>query len=703
MLDISINVNPVINSRRLAKIKSSIYYNPRELKKTTSSKSSLYHIGLNFNREAGDILDLRLNNVLNQFLGSGGKTTRNKRTGNSVPLRINGTEGKVNYTNVQVTNIIDSFGNPLFYGHRLNKEIDLGSLQVLKDGKEVDLRFLKLINESNPFSEEQETTNIVLCHNLENLNTVYKVRYKLNGIIKEEIINSEDLFKRDRFSQVPYNYSLDLESRICVYFIREEQEEYVVSLPEDSSSFFLREKRGGGFICDFNKATLSNEIWYPVISNYEWKNENIKYKISEWYEEIYDLGSSYKYIKKDYGFILSDSLLQVSYKNIVDKIEEQTKYIEIVLFDDTYSIGKIITNNPQKENVYSSKYNKVWTINKKISVDSLTGLIYVGEEQLQEYEKVHVSYPYRNEHQYTISDLNLNPFIDTSLIGKRIIYYLVPWTKDIKKNIFYIVIDENGDVESLNQTGANGEDDKSNWIGLVYEYPEDQSLYIENGLGITVTVGEESVKTQIESNGYLLLGEFVIPNNLKEVKDSIITKSLEVTHKEWQELKAENIKSLSKLDNYFNENIFTLPILKNIQVLEIPWMKCKDYVEEELFTKEEIIDLGYKNYPANKKIRLSFSFVPVISIKTDNIDWIGETFKITWSPLFSWKNKEISGKIYTSIDGITYSEDSTIISMSAETYKEINMPVGKRIFVKIVPIWNNNSGPTSNILLCDFN
>ncbi len=701
MLDLDFSVSEVYRNKIFGKIKNNIYYNFRGLRKTPKAENSLYHVGLNFNREARDILNPQYNYVFSQGFGNNENRRRNRVIEKSLVFKKAGNQCLVNDSNVEVTNITSANGKPLFFRHEIPKDVNSESVKILNEEKqlyETSLDF-KIIKEGDATSPSQEVLRKVVCHSFENKKAKRFVTYELNGVQYKEILNTSSLFQRNRLKPIVYNYSLDEENKILRFSLREESDGFVLLMPEDENVFFLREREGGGsYYCKLNLNTFSSEPWFPTIQNLEFKDREVKYKIMEWMNEVYSLAEFTRKTRRDFGKIINDRTLQVSKKSIIKKDENYSEFLELVFFDDTYSIKRIVTNNPQKKNVYSSQYNLFWDIDESISVDSGNGFIYSPNGDFKKYEKFYANYIYDSIDSYEIRDLNINPFVDKTLVGKKIVYYITPWSKSQQKNIFYIIMNEDEVVEAISQDGSFGEEDLSSLIGSSYREKNESSLNQNGALGLSISIGDFYAIDELRSRDYIILGIFSIPENLKEVDGSLITKTGGFEHSSFFEIKNKNPLSLRFLEGAQGDDSFPVRHLENAVIAKIPWVKCKDFVDGELFSKQELKKLLFKNLPASKRARIQWSLCPLLKINKEDIDWENETVKFRWSRVSKWKDKNINGKFYKSTDGENFSLVEDLGSLNQITEKEIDFSVDKLFYVKIIPEFEGFEGPSSNII-----
>jgi hypothetical protein len=102
-----------------------------------------------------------------------------------------------------------------------------------------------------------------------------------------------------------------------------------------------------------------------------------------------------------------------------------------------------------------STFEDVIITNQIRSIDSMNGMIDVTVNILES-DTLEVSY-YYEEKEYEIVDIDFNPILNADIVGKRVVFYLVPNTTDTRfKTLYYLFVDNKGIITFTSQQDNTG-------------------------------------------------------------------------------------------------------------------------------------------------------------------------------------------------------------------------------------------------------
>jgi hypothetical protein len=335
---------------------------------------------------------------------------------------------------------------PLFFKHVL-KNFDNGTIHDIK----IRDQNFGIVSEENIIFDK---TQGVIYSNLENSQNVfyyvvYSIRDNTSNISSfTELLDNEPIFNLATLDDLNTDGNLDRTKKIylinelssnlfeiefpisSLYAIKEESFAKIKLLRTDfidnNNPWFVSVTNGNFF------TTLYTAPSNPVILNYN---------IPEFGTQLFNPEFPFKFKDKEVAIQVDNKVLETLKKNI-----DPTKYIEVVLRNPDNTVRFAFTTNPNK---IGTPFEGVLLYENGIrSIDRKTGLIDLIVPILDT-DIIEVSYFYI-EDQFEIIDINFNPIENASILGKQIVYYIVP-NSNRSKTLFYLIVNQKGIIELGNQ------------------------------------------------------------------------------------------------------------------------------------------------------------------------------------------------------------------------------------------------------------
>ena len=239
--------------------------------------------------------------------------------------------------------------------------------------------------------------------------------------------------------------------------------------------------------------------WYVGISNSSFKtsyySSGYKYSVAEFSNQAFNPIEPYKLAINQKAYKVTDRLVALPSGNIQDSIVyskvnllfEKGGNVEYALTNDASKNNAAYTDIAGKRSVNSETNSTVyWDSDNFLSMDKLSGLIYVGIDVDDSYD-IKASFSYEEEF-YSLTSLNLNPVFNSDASESIYSIYIVPestengnlGTQDA--SIMWLKISKNGVILDTSQDGTNNNEDLKKEAELL-----DVSGY--TGYGITGVIG----------------------------------------------------------------------------------------------------------------------------------------------------------------------------------------------------------------------
>lgn len=341
----------------------------------------------------------------------------------------------------------DKLGNdlPLFFKH--NKKLKEGKIQRVVYGKELEEVF------------GYEFVNGYIYTNYENQYDLESGSYKLyfvNGIDNEgkqvnELLNPVKAFEKATWE------NLDLESGEIVgdVYVLEEK-----NVGFDVKVFFneketcgtnqenkLYAKTGKNSVIKLIKPEEeSNEnSWILKVSNGAfWDNR--KYWVSEYINQNFNPELSILKKENKNCSLVNRNILKLSEKNIVLDSNKNCE-VNIFIYDSLEKLKKVISTN---KNIIGERYNEDFVWEEGIeSLDTKSGFVELNKS-LETDDIVKADFFYKTN-QYSLVEIDINPFKNKKIIDKNLLVYLKPNMLQGERSIEWLFFDDQGRITEVSQ------------------------------------------------------------------------------------------------------------------------------------------------------------------------------------------------------------------------------------------------------------
>lgn len=573
---------------------------------------------------------------------------------------------KWEHTNLLVTNTFSVDEEPLWYGHRL--PLTAENISILVGNQIVESDKYKVMTEVDKSMTE---TKKVICHGIENERGNYFVKYEIASTIYVELLNTTRLFNLS-FDFIDNFYS-PLNKLMTLYKIRKEMNGLRIVLPEDSEQIAIKEKEylvAGSLPPN----QFANESWFieiPYVSFYEEDH----YEVSNYNDQYFSGGRPFQSITNDIGIVNGSHHVKISF----EEIQPTNIYLKLYK-EDSSEPDLLLTNDASRQYTKDSDTQKEWEL-ANISVSALNKLIYV-DRNIKDYAFAKVDYSIRS-YSYFEEGIDLNPFLNSEIKDKKVYFWL---NKDL--GVVYFVVDSRGFIEEVSNSYYDG------WLNKKYKFGNPD---VNANFAFKFSLGE-TLRDSLISERSILLCTIHQPRYLYE-NDSILTAVQKRSVPELRDSFHHDPKYLPIIDNELRENIWSIPELKNTEIVRIHWTKLKDFVSSELFTKDRLKEEILKLIPSGSQV-LIVEDGAIFNMECTEVDLENNRFKIEWIPPIKLNDK-ISATVYSSSNGETFSALTTIddiIYQKSHWFTFTSTTLYLKIKVRITRNGSTYFGPESNIL-----
>lgn len=650
MFSFSFEVTRIYKQRVMGRVGINQVWSHHDIEKTVSlddSKIPLLHVTNDVEKEAPRILNQRYH-----------LTPRFPRT--SLPLIKGGRESHVHHNQWLVTGVYSSLNYPLFYRHELPLTVDEDLLEVSVGGRVVPPTEWKVLDEVDLEDPSHDVIRKVLAHSQEEMGLL---SYKEGGARKTVLLDTQPLFKKANHLAVEDHPDL------LIYFINELHDGFSIHLPGTSFSSHALKEKDVLLRASIEKHTFSNEPWFPVIPNYQWKDARNHWKINEYLGQIFT-SFPLMAVKRDTTKILGKHLVRASRRGI-----QASEEIVLTLWKDQ-KVQKILTTDESRDEEWDPQRRISLTFDETISCSAKDSLIRSEAEDFTQWDRVDADFIIDCD-DYTL-DINLNPFWDKSLVGKTFSTWLAPHEEG-KPGLHWILFDEDNVI-----TEASAQ--LSSWVGEFYRLPDPAQ---ESTLSFYFATNVQSFIEEMDS--WICLGEFSIPENLREVRDSWITDVREINWKSVDELRnADQFEALAFYEETWAKDSFPLAFMNDAHLFLVHWKHLKDWNSDAVFYKDEAEEELRKILPAGRRPRIILDGVPELRFQTpETLD----EFMVSWERI-TGHDEVISGTLYQGETLETMAAHEFIADLSKRVDSTFDSSVQKEFYIQM----RLTDGPSSNLL-----
>jgi hypothetical protein len=362
----------------------------------------------------------------------------------------------------------------------------------------------------------------------ENRYEVFYIRYKDldTNLIVEKLLDSKLYYDQA-------SYLADRSNR--EYIITQIGNEYSIQLVFDSFNFsptpglssprfWLKRKKQSKISLEKPGIVSASERWNLRISPGDFFHNDRKYWIPEYYLQQFSPAFPYRLIKESKAKVINKNLIYLDLHPIAN-LGIDGYFIYITLKEPNGAVKRVFTNDPNAD-TYITKQGFVTDIfyEKEAikSVSSNSGFISLNED-IPEGQEVFITCRFI-ERYYSYDYLSVNPSINPEVLGKKLIFYIIPDASD--RSVHHLSVDSNGVIlDASEELFSNVGLTYTAWeaIALVNAYFKIGEVYVVQTLSLpdislldTRVLGggisdkniESALKLQNESAWYWDLGNW---------------------------------------------------------------------------------------------------------------------------------------------------------------------------------------------------
>lgn len=428
-----------------------------------------------------------------------------------------------------VSKIIDNIETPLYYWHDMSGVESFNNLEILDGNKlPIDQKNWSYYDESTilGFTRKGIYSNLICSINQkENKYEIFYIRYKdlTTNMVIEELLDSQPYYGQASFMSTRNQRE---------YIITQLGQEYNLSIVFDSLNFsptpeggsqrfWIKRKQQSKIALEKPGVVSTSERWNIRITPGNFFHNGYKYWVPEYYRQLFSPTFPYRLIKEKETKLINGDLLYLDV-NPIANLEIDGFFISIIVKEQNGTVVRAITNDPNAD-TYITKQGFVTDIfyEKDVikSVSANSGFILLNDKIPDSYQ-VFITCRYIEKY-YSYDYLSVNPSINPEILGKKIIFYIIPDASE--RSVHHLILDKNDII--LESTLSNEFTLYSQWetiapargyfkIGEVYVV---QSLSIPDislldtrilGGGISETYLKSALQLQNEVSWYWDLGNW---------------------------------------------------------------------------------------------------------------------------------------------------------------------------------------------------
>ncbi len=334
---------------------------------------------------------------------------------------------------------------PLFWKHVL-KNFDQ---QIIHEFSIKDQNF----NTTNTQDVILDKQNGILYSNLQNSSEqFFYISYSVgdgNSISSfVELLDNEPIFRLATIEDLDDEGNLDIDNK--VYLIDQFASNFFEIQFSKANLYAVKEDSAAKIKLLLPPKTTNDNPWFVSVTNGNFLTtlyldsstpSLFQYNLPEFETQIFNPEFPFKFKELEVATQVDTKVLQTLKRNI-----DSSKFIDVILRNPDRSIRYAFTTNTSKIGLPFE--NSVVFQNGIRSIDRQNGLIDLIIS-IKDTDIIETSY-YYSEDQLEIIDINFNPIQNSFVLGKQIIFYIVPNTNRTK-TLFYLVADKRGIIEFGNQ------------------------------------------------------------------------------------------------------------------------------------------------------------------------------------------------------------------------------------------------------------
>lgn len=367
----------------------------------------------------------------------------------------------IDYAGFYISDVVKEIDGeivPFYFWHDLTSATNINNLEILNaDKTPIDQKF---------WSYHDETVKVgyprrgIYCNlqcsitTSENKYEIFYVRYKdlNNNLVIEELLDTMPFY-----SQASFSSTRDQRE----YIVTQIGKEYNLQIVFDSLNysptpaltsqrFWLKRKNQSKIFMEKPGVVSPNERWSLKISPGDYFHNGFKYWVPEYYTQLFSPTFPYRLVKEKEAILVDTNLIYVDTNPIAD-LNIDGYYIYIAVKTSNGTVKRVLTNDPNAD-TYITKQGFVTDLfyEKDIieSVSANSGFILLNEK-LDMNDKIYVTCRYI-ERYYLYDYLSVNPSINPEVLGKKLVFYIVPDASD--RSVHHLVVDDKGVILDATET-----------------------------------------------------------------------------------------------------------------------------------------------------------------------------------------------------------------------------------------------------------
>jgi hypothetical protein len=428
-----------------------------------------------------------------------------------------------------VVKTINGIDTPFYYWHDLSNIDGISNVQILDSNKNpVNSDLWLFADEFSKlgFARKGVYSNLI-CSLKQNAYEIFYIKYKdlSSNTVTEELLNSKPYYEQVSFlsERTKRAYTItQIQSKYLINIVFDSFN-YSPTANEDSQRFWLKRKSTSKITLEKPGRVSLSDRWNLKVTPGDFFHNGAKYWVPDYYLQNFTPAFPYRLAKERKAIVLNKNLFYVDLNPIVS-LDLDGYYVYIILKENSGTIKRVFTNDPSADTFITKQGFITDIFYEKEAIKSIStnsGFILLNED-IEENQEVYVTYRYVEQY-YVYDFLNLNPSVNPELLGKKIVFYLLPDASE--RAIHHLVLDsDNNIIDSsipeyislgdYDQWALIAQDSKYFEIGDVHVL---QTLSISDilmldtrvlGGGIAESKVEASLKLQNEASWYWDMGDW---------------------------------------------------------------------------------------------------------------------------------------------------------------------------------------------------
>jgi hypothetical protein len=368
---------------------------------------------------------------------------------------------EINYAGFFIADVvkyIDGVETPLYYWHDMSNVLSFNNLEILDSEKNpVDKNLWSFYDESATlgYNRKGVYSNFVCNLNmLENSYDVFYIRYKdlsTNQVV-EKLLDSKLYYDQASFlsERTKREYIINQLDNVYSIQVVFDSLNYSPTSEITTQKFWVKRRSFSKINLQKPRTVSPSERWNMRITPGDFFHNGNKYWVPEYYLQLFSPAFPYRFVKENKATIVNKRLIYIETHPIAN-LEIDGYFIYIILKEPNGAVKRCFTNDTNAD-TYITKQGFVTDIfyEKNIieSVSSNSGFILLNED-IPDGQEVFITCRYV-ERFFSYDSLSVNPSINPEILGKKLIFYIVPNASD--RGVHHLIIDSNGIIVDSSET-----------------------------------------------------------------------------------------------------------------------------------------------------------------------------------------------------------------------------------------------------------